>query len=184
MKITSLLTTALAASAILFTACDKKEGGSTSGGGSSSSGGGSTSGGGGATSEKAALETYKTEALAIKTWSEGQKADASNPVAGMALLGQMADKMKGMKTAGLPADLKSAHEKMVGVVQKMADAVKDFPKDAEGFQKFMIEKATADPAFGTKFQEQMQTLGKDMEAAGEELKAAGKKYNIDLDMKG
>jgi len=135
-------------------------------------------------SEKDALATYKTEALAIKEWSKKNEPDANNPVAGMALIGQMVDKMKAMKTAGLPADLKAAHEKMVATMGKMADAIKDFPKDAEGFQKYMIEKATADPAFGTKFQAQMAELGKEAEASGEALKAAGKKYDIDLDLKG
>jgi hypothetical protein len=179
MKLTPLLTAAFAASAILFTACDKKPEDTKAG----TAGASGTATSGGAVSETDALATYKADALAIKEWSEKNEPDAANPVGGIAMIGQMVDKMKAMRTAGLPADLKAAHEKMVAAMGKMQDATKDFPKDAAGFQKFMIEKATADPQFGEKFQTEMGTIAKEVEAAGEALKTAGTKHGLDLDMK-
>ena len=178
MKLTTILSVALASSSLLFTACDKKaEGGAASGSSSSSS-----SSGGGATSEKDALEAFKKQAAEIKDFADKNKPDGANPAAGMALIGQMVDKMKALKTDGLPADLKQAVADMNVALGKMNDVIKDLPKDAEGFQKAIMEKATKDPAFVQKFQTDMAKIGEEVKTAGEKLKEASKKHGIDFDI--
>lgn len=168
---------ALASSTLIFTACDKKpEGGGASGGSSSSSSGG------GAASEKDALEAFKKQAAEIKDFADKNKPDGANPAAGMALIGQMVDKMKALKTDGLPADLKQAVADMNVALGKMNDVIKDLPKDAEGFQKAIMEKATKDPSFVQKFQGDMAKIGEEVKTAGEKLKEVSKKHGIDFDI--
>jgi len=183
MKRFILILTA-AAAGMALPACKKDEAESKSGDAGKTGGttGGATAGSG-KIDEKAALEVFKAQALAMKAWAEKNEPDKTNPAAGMAMIGQMVEQMKGLKTEGLPADLKTAVANMVTAMGKMEDAIKDFPKDPEGFMKFMTEKATADPEFGTKFQAKMETVGKEVEAAGKALKEAGDKYGLDLDMK-
>ena len=132
--------------------------------------------------EKAALAAFKAQAVALKEWALKNEPDKTNPAAAIGMIGQMIEKLKGLKTDGLPADLKTAVNNMIAATGKMADVTKDFPKDQEGFMKFMTEKATADPTFGQKFGEQMSAIGKEVETAGNALKEAGKKYGIDLDI--
>lgn len=169
----------LAAAGLALPSCDKEKS-SGPGGGSGTSGG--TSGATSTRSEKTALEEFKADAIKIKQWQDTNKPDASDPMGGMAMIGQAAEKMKAVRTDGLPADLKDAYSKFLTAIGKMQDVIKDFPKDQAGFMKFMTEKAQADPEFGTKFQQKMETIGKEVETAGNHLKETGKKYGIDLDM--
>jgi hypothetical protein len=133
--------------------------------------------------EKAAIERFKADGKAIKEWTDKNKPDEKNPVSSMAMMDQMVVKLKAVRTDGLPADLKGAYGKMVAVVEKMQAAFKGFPKDQAAFMTFIQEKMTSDPAFMTNFQQQMETLSKEGDAASEELKTVAKKYGIeDLDI--
>lgn len=172
MKLTSLLTIALAASSLVFTACDKKEGGGTT----------SSGGGGAAVSEADAIARIKKQATEIKEWADKNKPAADNPMAGLAMIDTMVAKMKAVDTSGAPADLKKAIDDMNAVLAKMAAIVKDLPKDAAAMQTYIMDKAKADPGFMTKFQADMESVGKEMETAGNNLKEVSKKHGIDFDI--
>ena len=149
MKLTPFITAAFAASALLFTACDKaKEGGGTT----------STTA---PVSEKDAIEGFKKGVMEIDGLMGEMKA-AGNPATGMPKLKEAIAKMASLKTDGLPADLKSAFEGVKGNVMEMADIFKGMPEKAEDAEAFM-GKLMQDKALGEKMQKSRE--------AGIELKA-------------
>lgn len=169
MKLTRLITTALAASAMLFTACDKKEEGGSSGGG-------------GAVSEKDALARFKADMLAMKADTESMKPDPANPMGMLAPLKAMLNKIVAVKTDGLPADLKAALIEAQTKVAAAKEMFKDVPEVSD--MAALTEKLTADPALAAKLQKVMtEDLPKVMEAVGPAMEKVGevaKKHGLDL----
>jgi hypothetical protein len=132
--------------------------------------------------EETALKEFKADVKKIKAWAESQKDPEGDPVAGILKINEMAAKISEVRTDGLPEDLATPFQEMTDVVGKMAEMFKDVPADADEFQKWMIDKTTADPNFGKQLQEDMTKLGAKAEKAAKQLKEAGVKYGIkDLD---
>ena len=170
MKLTRLITTALAASAMLFTACDKKEEGGTSGSG------------GGAVSEKDALARFKTDMLALKAETESMKPDPANPMGMLAPLKVMLNKIVALKTDGLPADLKAALLETQAKVAAAKEMFKDVPEVSD--MAALTEKLTANPALAAKLQKVMtEDLPKVMQDVGPAMEKVGevaKKHGLDI----
>jgi hypothetical protein len=169
MKFTRLITAACAATAIFFTACDKKDGGSASSGG--------------AVSEKDALARLKTDMLALKAETESMKPDPANPMGMLAPLKGMLNKIIALKTDGLPADLKAALIEAQAKVTAAKEMFKDVP-DVSDMQA-LNEKLTADPALAAKLQKAMtEDLPKVMQAVGPAMNNVGevaKKHGLNIE---
>ena len=160
MKLTRILTTACAASALLFTSCDKDTGTS----------------GGGARSEKEALADFKKSADELNAMTKEDPAP-TDPMAGMVKMKAIMAKVKAINTDGLPADLKEAFINFRNKLSEMADVVKDMPEKAED-RLAWAQKMMADPALGQK----MDTLGQEVATLGEKMGEVAKKYGIDADV--
>jgi hypothetical protein len=123
--------------------------------------------------EKAAIEAYGTAALAVKAWGdEQQKANKNNPAAALTMLSTAVEKFKAIKTDGLPADLKEAHEGVVAAVGKASAALTaigipagDKPED---FAAFMGKMMTPD----------MMATMEGMSTASAKLGEVGEKYGL------
>src|SRR5688572_1095906 len=150
-----LIILAAGVAGFILPACDKDKAA-----GKASAGGGD---GGANVGEKAALDAFKADVKAIKDWTEKNQPD--NPAAGMAMVAEMATKLKAVRTQGLPADLNAAFQKMLAVMDKVQAALKEMPTDA-----------TPPDA---SFQAKMEAIDKEGDAAAEELKTVGKKYGLD-----
>ena len=131
--------------------------------------------------EKAALANFKSEAEAFGKWAEEKgKAASTDPMAGIAMMGELPGKFKAIKTDGLPADLKSAWADMGGILGEMTELFKDvkIPKieKPEDATKVMAE-------LGPKFQEigpKLQAIQAKAERIDKKLEEVGKKYNLDM----
>lgn len=131
-------------------------------------------------SEKAAIEEFKAEVTALKTWSDSKdKEVAANPTASMTLISEMSAKMKAIKTSDLPADLKEAWNGMLSGVDKMTVTMAELPKDPAQMQEFMTKKMQENPKFAVEFQAKMEAIGKEMEGHTNKMKEVAKKYGIE-----
>lgn len=165
MKKTPVLAVILAASSLIFTACDKKP----------AAGDGGKASGGGAVSEKDAIESFKKEILEVKAMTDKEKAAAeADPIASMGKMKEVMARVKAIKTDGLPADLKEAFTTAMGKMSALVDVFKDLPEKKEDQMAWMMKLGT-DPTF----QEKMKTLTEEGDAAFEKLKEIGKKYGIE-----
>jgi len=130
--------------------------------------------------EKSALEGFKKDVAALKTWTdEMDKKIAENPLAGFTAIGDMAAKMKAVKTDELPADLKEPWTGLIAAVDKMVALVAVFPKDPAEIEKFMAKKSSEDPKFMDDFGNKMQAIETETKPILEKLKAASDKYGIE-----
>ena len=124
--------------------------------------------------EKTALEKFKAEIESTTKWiEEKQKTAGADPVAGIAMIGEIVTKFKAIKTDGLPADLKTAWGEMAGLIVEFGDVFKALPKmdpakPEEGMKAFgeIMPKLTA-----------VMTKG---EPISKRLEEIGKKYGLDL----
>ncbi|MEQ1854167.1 MAG: hypothetical protein ABMA01_21560, partial [Chthoniobacteraceae bacterium] len=118
MKTNPALILAAAATFLTLTGCDKKPAG----------GAADPQAAPAVIDEKTAIANFKTEVEAVGKWiDEKQKTAPTDPVAGMAMMGEVIGKIKAVKTDGLPADLKGAWGEMGGVLTEMGDIFKNMP---------------------------------------------------------
>lgn len=159
MKLTRIITTAFAASALLFASCNKDEkGGSASGGG------------GAAVSEKDALDAFKKAAVEINALIAEGKA-AGDPVAGLPKMKAAMEKMKAIKTEGLPADLKESFTAAMSGMGEMIALFKGMPADPAEIGPFM-QKLMTDP--------KIAKLGETSKAATAKFKEVAAKYGVEI----
>jgi phage-related minor tail protein len=175
MKTNPALILAAAATFLTLTGCDKKPAG----------GAADPQAAPAVIDEKTAIANFKTEVEAFSKWAEEKGkavsgAGATDPMAGIAMMGEITGKFKGIKTDGLPTDLKSAWTDMSGVMSEIADVFKDIkipkaekPEDA---QKLMAEFFPKMMEIGPK----MDAIGKKAEPIMNKLKEVGTKYGIDM----
>lgn len=125
--------------------------------------------------EKTALEEFKKDVAAMKTWAdEKEKTFGTDPLAKLHAIGEMVEKIKGINTDGLPADLKDAWTAVLGNFTQVATLAATLPNDPAEVQKKLADPETQ-KAFGT----QMMTIQKDMVPNMAKLKAAADKYGIE-----
>jgi hypothetical protein len=147
-----LRTTALLVAAIsfAFTACNKKP------------------------DEKTAIANFKSEVETVGKWiEEKQQTAGKDPAAAATMVGEIIAKLKGIKTEGLPVELKGAWDEMGVVMTEMGEVFKSMPKmDAskpEDMGKVMGE-----------FMPKMMAIQAKMEPAAKKLEEVGKKYGLDM----
>ena len=123
--------------------------------------------------EKTAVANFKDAIEATTKWMEEKQKTANDPMAGIAMMGEMVTKFKGIKTDGLPTDLKAAWGDMVGVVEELGGIFKGMPKlDAtkpEEMQKVMGDLMPKMIAVMTK-----------ADSIAKKLEEVGKKYGLSL----
>lgn len=165
MKITTILTSALAASALLITSCDKEKDKGTASASSSDSKTAAP-----AVSEKEALETFKKGALEVDTLVGEMKAAAS-PKELKEKMTAAAAKLKSLSAEGLPADLKEAFLEKKADTEKSMAVLKDLPETEAEAGAFM-QKLMTDPA--------MVKLQADSKATGKKFTEVAAKHGIEL----
>ncbi len=121
--------------------------------------------------EKTAIEEFKKDVTEFSKWSDEKQKALTDPAQAMASFGELAAKLKAIKTDGLPADLKDPWNGMLGSLDKMAALM---PKDAAAAQKMM-----SDPNSAKDFMPKMMAIEAEVKPNVEKLQAAGKKYGID-----
>ena len=127
-----------------------------------------------APSEKEAIANFKAEVEGVTKWiEEKQKTVATDPVAGMSLMGEMVGKFKAIKTDGLPADLKGAWNEMTAVLAEMGDIFKGMPTAKSD------KPEDAAKAMGEIMPKMMAVQAK-MGPAAKKLEEAGKKHGLDM----
>jgi hypothetical protein len=130
--------------------------------------------------DKAALEVFKKEMQSIEAYTKEQEAAIKeNPMGGIAMIRNIVTKLKGVKTEGLPADLKEGYGEFVVIISKMGDLFVGWPEKAEEMQAFIVKKMGDDPKFMDTFGEKMAALEKEMEPAIKKLDGLGKKYGFE-----
>ena len=154
----------LAITCLAFTACEKK----------ADTGAAASSSSAPVVDEKTAIANFKTEVEAAVKWmEEKQKTTQTDPVAGMAAMGEMIGKFKAVKTDGLPADLKGAWGEMTGVLGEMGDIFKGLPTAQPANPEDAMK------AVGELMPKLMAMQGK-IEPVAKKLEELGKKYGLDL----
>jgi len=171
MKLTTLLTAACAASTILLTACDDKPAaGAASSGSSTSSGGGAASGGDALAALKKTADEINADAKAM----EGTK----DQNAQLGMMKKLFSKLQGIKTAGLPADLKEALTAVQGKLGPINEIFAGLPDKMED-----MAKLATDPAMVEKLQKVGTEIPKLMDEMGplmEKLAEVAKKHGVNL----
>ena len=124
--------------------------------------------------EKTAIANFKAEIESTTKWmEEKQKATATDPVAGIAMMGEMVNKFKGIKTDGLPADLKAAWGEMTAVFAELGDVFKGIPKlDASKPEEM-------NKTMGDLMPKMMAVMAKG-DPVAKKLEEIGKKYGLDM----
>lgn len=124
--------------------------------------------------EKTAIANFKGEIETVTKWmEEKQKSAASDPMAGIAMMGEMVTKFKGIKTEGLPADLKGAWGEMTVVFTELGDVLKGMPKlDAS-------KPEDAAKVMGELVPKIMAVMSKG-DPIAKKLEEIGKKYGLDM----
>lgn len=124
--------------------------------------------------EKTAIANFKTEIESTTKWmEEKQKATATDPVAGIAMMGEMVNKFKGIKTDGLPADIKAAWGEMTAIFGELGDVFKGMPKlDVTKPQE--MEKTMGD------LMPKMMAVMAKGDPVAKKLEEIGKKYGLDM----
>jgi hypothetical protein len=117
--------------------------------------------------EKTALEEFKKDVASIKAFAAEKKSaiKGNDEAAGKAAMKEMMAKIKGIKTDGLPADLKDPWTAQVG--------------NMETFVEAMTAGEPTDAAKKAEMEKKMAALFPKMEADTKKLDEAGKKYGIE-----
>lgn len=126
------------------------------------------------TAETAAIASFKAEIETVGKWiEEKQKSAAADPAAGLAAMGEIIAKVKGVKVDGLPADLKTAWVELGVVLTELGEIFKGIP----------APKADKPEETGKAFQEILPKLlalqGK-IEPAAQKVQELGTRYGLDL----
>ena len=128
-----------------------------------------------------ALDGFKKDMTGLEAYVKQQEAGLKdNPMAGISMIRNIVTKLKGIKTDGLPADLKGGYTEFVTAISKMGDLFKGWPEKAEDMQAFIVKKIGEDPKYMDKFGENMAALEKEMQPAVTKLDELGKKYGLDM----
>jgi hypothetical protein len=123
--------------------------------------------------EKAALANFKTEVENTTKWmEENDKAAKTDPVQGLAKVGELVAKFKSIKTDGLPADLKAAWGEMTGLMTEFGDVFKGIKIDPAKPEDAMKVFAEIGP--------KMMALEEKGKPVAKKLEELGKKYGLDL----
>ncbi len=101
-------------------------------------------------------------------------------MAGIAMIRNIITKLQGIKTDGLPADLKGGYTEFVTAISKMGELFNGWPEKAEDMQAFVVKKIGEDPKFMDTFGGKMAALEKEMQPAVAKLDELGKKYGLDM----
>ncbi len=127
-----------------------------------------------AVDEKTAIANFKTEVENVAKWAEEkQKSAATDPTASMAMMGELIAKFKGIKTDGLPADLKGAWNEMGGVMTELGDVFKNLPTGKSD------KPEDAMKAFG-EIMPKLLAMQAKVEPIAKKLEEVGKKYGLDM----
>ena len=162
MKLIHTLPLVIATACLAFSGCDKKPGAADSSAAPK------------VVDEKTAIANFKSEVEGVTKWiEEKQKSASADPAAGMAIVGEIVAKFKGIKTDGLPADLKSAWGEMGGVMAEMGEIFKGMPTSKPD------KPEDAMKAMGELMPKIMGIQAK-MEPAAKKLEEVGKKYGLDM----
>ncbi len=132
-----------------------------------------------------ALETFKAEVKAIKTFMEANQ-DTKDAAVGLANLRELVTRASAVKTEGLPGDLAEAYQAMTGVMSRIQATLDDLPVPVDQLQAYMTAETAKGAAAAQEvaaklnaFQTAMESHQKDGEAASTKLKAVGAKYGIE-----
>ena len=157
-----------AAIALAFTACDKK----------------TTAGDSGkpadpapkpaAVDEKIAIANFKAKVETIGTWiEEKRKSVGSDRAAGMAMVGEIAGKLKVIRTDGLPAELKAAWGEMNAALAEMGGVLKGMPK-IDASKPDEMDRLMQD------FMPKMVAVQSKLDLVSKKLQEVGTSYGLDM----
>ncbi len=132
--------------------------------------------------ERAAIKIYAADTRALHEWMEKNKPDEGNPAAFLAIMDESQTRMRAIKTAGLPTDLKAAFEKTVASAEKIFDLFREVPRDDAGFVEYFREKAKSDPGFKENFEKAFGDAQKEGDEANAELTVVSGKYGITVNV--
>lgn len=121
--------------------------------------------------QQTALANFKADIEGFANWAE-EKSNAakSDPSVGLKMMGELAGKLKAIKTDGLPSDLKGAWGEFSGVMGEVSDTYKRVkPDKPENTMK----------AIGN-IMPKIMAVQRKMEPITKKLEEVGKKYNLDL----
>lgn len=128
----------------------------------------------------ARLEKFKKELATFNAFSKEQECKAAeNPMAGIAMIRNLVERLKDVKTEGLPEDLKSGFEQFVGTLSKMGDILKDWPEKVEDIEPYIQKRLAEDPKFMQAMEDRIAALDKEMQPAIQKLEELGKKYALE-----
>lgn len=123
--------------------------------------------------EKAAIENLRKEIASIATWAKKNEEDMQvDLLLLMKLSSQIGDKMKAVKTDGVPADLKTAWSDTAAAFGEMGELLKSVSgiEKAEDISKAMGELAP-----------KLQAVSAKVDPAVKKLEEVGKKYGLNLE---
>lgn len=140
---------------------------------------------------EAALAAFKEEVKGIKAFMEANQGNA-DPAAALANLRELIKRAAAVSSAGLPEDLGSAYQTMIGVMQGVQATLDDLPVPAEQLQQYTADEKAKGGAAAEEitakraaFEAAMAAHQKDGEAATAKLKEVSAKYGIEsLDLGG
>jgi hypothetical protein len=140
---------------------------------------------------EAALAAFKEEVKGIKAFMEANQGN-TDPAVALANLRELIKRAAAVSTAGLPEDLGSAYQTMIGVMQGVQATLDDLPVPAEQLQQYTADEkakggAAAEEIMAKRaaFEAAMAAHQKDGEAATAKLKEVSAKYGIEsLDLGG
>ena len=162
MKLTSFIPLIIATACFAGADTDKKPDGA-----------GSTTAVPASADEKTAIANFKGEVESTAKWiEEKQKTAGGDPAAGIAMIGEIVAKFKGIKTDGLPEDLKAAWADMTGLMTDFGVIFKDVKIDAS-------KPDEATKALG-EIMPKIMAIQTKAEPIAKKLEEVGKKYGLDL----
>ena len=187
MKSTRNLAVALAASAVVFAACDKKPADTKSAESKSAETKSAEptpaetkpaetkpAAAAPAAGDSAALEAFKAAAKEIEALIKEGKG-GSNPAEGMPKIRAAYAKMMEIKTEGLPADLAETFTASRTGTGELLEMFKDMPEKPEEALAWM-QKTFSDPVIG----EKMQKLGEANQSVSQKFRETAAKYGIEI----
>ncbi len=128
----------------------------------------------------APLEGFKKELTAFNAFTKQQEGKtAENPMAGIAMIRNLVDRLKTVKTDGLPEDLKAGFSEFVATISKMSELLKDWPEKVEDIEPYVKKRLAEDPKFMETMEDKIAALDKEMQPAIQKLEELGKKYGLE-----
>jgi hypothetical protein len=124
--------------------------------------------------EKTAIDAFKTSVEDVGKWiEEKEKTVAGYPAAGIAMAGDMIARFKGIRTDGLPSDLKAAWGEMGVLLGEMGEIIKNTPKfdGAKPEELGQVRQAILP---------EMMAVQDKVEPVAKKLQELGAKYGVDM----